>query len=165
MKKGRIRRPPIQTFRGWKHALLTLSDGRTGFRVFIAPVADAFASRAVWVPVAGFEDEITDAAIDGGTLWLLANKSHPRGRILRTPVAAPSVANANEVVAEGAVVIQHFQHAKDGLYLEMMDGGISRLGRLERDGRVSEIALPFEGTLRRLAPNQAEACTVYPFTG
>src|SRR5207244_3686795 len=82
---------------GSRHALLLLADVREETRVFIAPVADAAANRAQWTAVAGFEDEITDTAIDGDTLYLLANKGHPRGRILRTATSAPSVASATEV--------------------------------------------------------------------
>ncbi len=161
----RIQLPAIQTQFGSEHALLILSDVRTEFRVFIAPVADAVANRARWVPVAGFEDEITDVEIDGGTLWLLANKDHPRGRILKTSVTAPSLADATEVVPEGPVVIQGLQRAQDGLYLDMMDGGISRLRRLARDSRLSEIALPFEGTLRALHGNPTEQGALFSFTG
>jgi len=36
------------------------------------------------------------------------------------------VASATEVVAEGELVIEGLQRAKDGLYLDMLDGGISR---------------------------------------
>ena len=161
----RIQLPQVQTFSGSEYALLVLTDVRTEFRVFIAPVADAAANKARWVAVAGFEDEITDVAIDGGVLWLLANKEHPRGRILKTSVAAPSVATATEVVPEGAVVIQRFERARDGLYLDMMDGGISRLRLLRRDGQVSEIALPFDGTLRALHGSPDEEGALFSFTG
>jgi prolyl oligopeptidase len=173
MKRGRdanvqyerIQLPMILTFFGSEQALLTLRDVRTEFRVFIAPVADAAANRARWVPVAGFEDEITDVTIDGGSLWLLANHGHPRGRILRTEVGSPAVAHATEVVPEGKVVIDSLQRAKDGLYLNMMDGGISGLRRLEHAGRVSEIALPFEGTLRALSCQASEEGALFSFTG
>ena len=90
----RIQVPVIRTFYGSKHALLILADVRTEFRVLIAPLADAVANRARWVPVAGFEDEITDVEIDGATLWLLANRGHPRGRILRAAVGSPAVARS-----------------------------------------------------------------------
>ena len=64
-----------------------------------------------------------------GRCLLLANRGHPRGRILRTQTGSPAVANATEVVPEGKVVIESMQRAKDGLYLDMMDGGISGLRR------------------------------------
>ena len=161
----RIQAPAVRTFHGSRWALLVLQDVRTETRLFLAPVADAAANHAHWVPVADFEDEITDAAIDADTIYLLANKGHPRGRILRTSVTAPAVASATEVVAEGSVVIEGLQRAKDGLYLDMMDGGISRLRRLTRDDRVAEIALPFEGTLRALACNATEDGALFSLAG
>ncbi|HTL90714.1 MAG TPA: hypothetical protein VL176_00130, partial [Steroidobacteraceae bacterium] len=42
----RIQLPVIRTFFGSQHALLTLADVRTEFRVLIAPVAEAVANRA-----------------------------------------------------------------------------------------------------------------------
>ena len=161
----RIQLPVIRTFFGSAHALLTLVDVRTEFRVFIAPVADAVANRARWVPVAGFEDEVTDVEIDAGTLWLLANRGHPRGRILSARVSSPAVAGATEVVPEDKVVIESLQRAKDGLYLNMMDGGVSGLRRLDRAGRVTEIRLPFDGTLRALSCQATEAGALFSFTG
>jgi prolyl oligopeptidase len=173
MKRGRdpqvtyerIQLPVIRTFFGSEHALLTLADVRTEFRVLIAPVAEVVTNRARWVPVAEFADEITDVEIDGGALWLLANRGHPRGRILKAPVSSPAVANASEVVPEGKVVIQGLQRAKDGLYLDMMDGGVSGLRRLDREGRVSEIALPFDGTLHALSCEPRAAGALFAFTG
>jgi prolyl oligopeptidase len=161
----RIQEPFIRTFLGSDYALLILADVRSEFRVFIAPVADAAGNRAQWQPVADFADEITDVAIDRGQLWLLANKGHPRGRILRTSVSAPALAGATEVVPEGQMVIQGFARAMDGLYLDMMDGGISALRRLEHDDQVREIALPFEGTLQALAANPTEQGALFSFTG
>jgi prolyl oligopeptidase len=161
----RIQLPVIRTFFGSKHALLTLADVRKEFRVLIAPVADAAANRARWVPVAGFEDEVTEVELEGDTLWLLANHDHPRGRILRSSASAPTVAAATEVVAEGQVVIEGLQRASDGLYLDMMDGGVSRLRRLDHGGRVSEIALPFDGTLRALSCQATDEGALFSFTG
>jgi prolyl oligopeptidase len=162
---ARIQLPVIRTFFGSRHALLTLADVRREFRVLIAPVADAAANRARWVPVAGFEDEVTGVELEGDTLWLLANRDHPRGRILRSSASAPTVAAATEVVAEGPVVIEGLQRARDGLYLDMMDGGISGLRRLDRGGRVSEIALPFDGTLRALSCQASDEGALFSFTG
>ncbi|MGO9801844.1 MAG: prolyl oligopeptidase family serine peptidase [Steroidobacteraceae bacterium] len=161
----RIQAPVIETCHGSRYALLSLADVRSEFRVFVAPVADAVANRARWVPVAEFDDEVTNATIDGDTLYLLANKGHPRGRILKASVTAPAVAGAAEVVAEGNVVIEGFQRARDGLYLQMMDGGIAGLRRLSHDGQVKEIALPFDGTLTALATDPTEDGALFSFTG
>jgi prolyl oligopeptidase len=161
----RIQGPSIHTSLGSEHALLILQDVRSEVRIFIAPLIEVLASQAHWVPVAGFEDEITDVDIDGGMLWLLANKGHPRGRLLKTPLTAPAVANATEVIAESKVIIQGLARAMDGLYLDLIDGGVSRLRRLGRDGQVAEIALPFDGTLSALACNPTQEGALFAFAG
>ena len=61
--------------------------------------------------------------------------------------AAPSIANGTVVVPQNALVIENLARARDGIYLKIMDGGISRLQRLGRDGKVTDIALPFDGTI------------------
>jgi prolyl oligopeptidase len=160
-----IQGPAVQTFRGSRHALLTLSDVRQEYRVLIAPLEDALANRAHWVPVAEFVDEVTDAALDGDALYLLSNREHPRGRILRASASAPAVADAREVLPEGPVVIEDFARARDGLYLRMMDGGIAGLKRLGRDGQVTDVALPFDGTLTALATDPTEDGALFSFTG
>ncbi|MEI9992796.1 MAG: prolyl oligopeptidase family serine peptidase [Rhizomicrobium sp.] len=142
----KIQAPYILTFHGADHALLILSDVRPESRMFVAPVADVLAGRATWTAVADFADEVTAADIDGGDLYLLVNKDTPRGRIVRTSLAAPGIAAATVVVPQGEQVIEDIDRAKDGLYLQIMDGGISRLRRLGPDGKVTEIALPFDGT-------------------
>jgi len=153
----RIQMPNVVVHEGSRHVLLLLADVREETRIFIAPVTDAAANRAQWTAVAGFEDEITDTEIDGDTLYLLANKGHPRGRILRTAAGAPSVAGATEVIPEGNMVIYGIGRARDGLYLHMVDGGLGKLRRLTRDAQVADIPLPFDGTLAELAVTAMDA--------
>jgi prolyl oligopeptidase len=143
----KIQAPYICTYPGSRHAILLLSDVRPEARGFIAPLADAIAGRARWIPFASFEDEVTDVDLDGEDLYLLVNKSTPRGRLVKTSAAAPDLATATVVVPQGLFVIETTARARDGLYLKIMDGGISRLQRLGRDGRVTDIALPFDGTI------------------
>jgi prolyl oligopeptidase len=143
----RIQAPYICTYLGSRRAILLLSDVRPEVRGFIAPLADAIAGRARWIPFASFEDEVTDVDLDGEDLYLLANKGTPRGRLVKTSAAAPDLATATLVVPQGPFVIESTARARDGLYLKIMDGGISRLQRLGPDDRVSDIALPFDGTI------------------
>jgi prolyl oligopeptidase len=143
----RIQAPYIITYPGSTHAILLLSDVRPEARAFIAPLADAIVGRARWTPIAAFEDEVTDVELDGEDLYLLVNKDTPRGRLVKTSAAAPNLATAAVIVPQGPFVIESTARARDGLYLKIMDGGISRLQRLGRDGRVTDIALPFDGTI------------------
>ncbi len=161
----RIQMPYVTTFPGSRHVLLLLADVRPETRVFIAPLADAVANKASWTAVAGFEDEITGTEIDTDTLYLLANKGTPRGRVLKTSVTAPSVSGATEVVPQGPLVIESVTRAKDGLYLKIMDGGVSRLRRVGHDGRIVEIALPFDGTISALDATPHEDGALFSLQG
>jgi prolyl oligopeptidase len=161
----RIQSPHIVTFRGARHALLLLSDVRPEVRAYIAPLADAVAGRAQWRPIAGFEDEVTDFDLDGDDLYLLVNKGTPRGRLVKTSAAAPDLASATVVVPQGPFVIEATSRARDGLYLQIMDGGISRLQRLGHDGRVTEVALPFEGTIGAVNTVAGEEGALISLTG
>jgi prolyl oligopeptidase len=145
-----IQSPHVITYPGSAHAVLLLSDVRPEARGYIAPLADAVAGRAHWTAFAGFEDEVTDFELDGEDLYLLVNKGTPRGRLVKTSAAAPNIATAAEVVPQGSDVIESTVRARDGIYLRIMDGGISRLRRLRRDGGVTDIALPFDGTIGAL---------------
>ena len=161
----RIQAPYILTFQGSSHVILSLGDVRPESRMLIAPVVDAMAGAARWTPVAVFEDEVTDADIHDGQLYLLANKGTPRGRIVRTPITDPSLANATQIVPQGPVVIEGIARAQDGLYLQMMDGGIGGLRRLAADGKVAEIKLPFDGSIGGLSANLLEEGVLMNFTG
>jgi prolyl oligopeptidase len=120
---------------------------RPEVRVLIAPLEDALAGRATWKSIASFEDELTGVEMVGDDLYLLVNKGTPRGRLLKTSTAKPEIASAQEIVPQGPLVIEEIERAKDGLYLKMMDGGINRLRRVDWDGHVVDLALPFDGTI------------------
>jgi prolyl oligopeptidase len=147
----KIQVPVILTSLGSRYAILQLSDVRPEARVFIAPLAAAVAGKATWVAVASFEDEVTDLSLDGEDLYLLVNRGTPRGRIVKIAAAAPQLATAATVVPQSALVIESLAHARDGMYLKIMDGGISRLQRLDlKNALLTDIALPFDGTIGAL---------------
>jgi prolyl oligopeptidase len=161
----RIQMPFVHTYPGARYALLKLADVRPESRWFIAPVADAIAGQTRWTPVVGFEDEVTDVQLVGDDLYLLANRATPRGRLLKTSGAAPSLATANEVVPQGPEVIESVARAGDGLYLKIMDGGISRLRRFAFDGRVTDIALPFDGSISAIFASAGEKGVLISLSG
>jgi prolyl oligopeptidase len=150
----KIQAPLIIASRGSRWAVLQLSDVRPEFRAFIAPLTDVIAGKARWKAFAGFENEVTDFELDGENLYLLVNKDTPRGRIIKTSAAAPSIAGAAVVVPQHAtLVIENTARARDGIYLKIMDGGISRLRHVGSDGKVGDLGLPFDGTIGALFPS------------
>ena len=160
----KIQAPSILTSPGSHYAILQLADVRPEGRWFIAPLSDAVAGRAKWTSFAGFDDEVTDLELDGNDLYLLVNKGSPRGRIVKTSAAAPSIAQGVVVVPQHAtLVIENTARARDGIYLRIMDGGISRLQRLGHDGKLVDIALPFDGTIGAVfaVPNEDGALLAF----
>jgi prolyl oligopeptidase len=161
----KIQAPRIGTFFGCKHAVLTLSDVRPEFRSFTAPLADVLAGKAKWTEFTKFEDEITEIDVEGDDAYLVANKGTPRGRVLKASVATPNVQTAQLVVPQGSDVIENVAIAKDGIYVQIMDGGVSRLRRLKRDGTMSEIKLPFDGTIGTVRTVLSEEGAYFGLTG
>ena len=161
----KIQIPVILTFPGSRFAVLQLGDVRPEFRGYIAPLTEVIAGRATWAPFATFADEVTDLELDGDELYLLVNEGTPRGRVVKTSAAAPDIAKAAVVIPQSSVVLQFLSRARDGLYVQIMDGGISRLRRLARDGRGSDITLPFDGTIGALFAEPSEDGVLLSFTG
>jgi prolyl oligopeptidase len=153
------------THPGSTFATLVLADVRPEFRLLIAPLADVTRGPANWMPVANFEHEVTGAEIVGEDLYLLVNGSTPRGRVLKTSAAAPSLATATEVVPQGPQVIESLHRARDGLYLMIMDGGIHRMRRLGLDGQLTETTLPFDGTIGAIFAAADESGVLFSYSG
>jgi prolyl oligopeptidase len=81
-----------------------------------------------WTQITQFTDEITRAAFGlDGHLYLLSRKGAPRGRVLRVPLDAPSLANASAVVEESAVSIVGVTPTETRLYVTDVDGGPSQM--------------------------------------
>jgi prolyl oligopeptidase len=117
------------------------------------------AGKAKWLSFAEFDDEVTDLELDGNDLYMLVNKGSPRGRIVKSTPGAPGIAAGTVVVPQNALVIESLSRARDGIYMTIMDGGISRLQRLGHEGKVTDIALPFDGTIGAVftVPNEVGA--------
>jgi prolyl oligopeptidase len=161
----KIQRPTIATFPGSKFAMLILSDVRPESRSYIAPLQDVLTGKAHWTQVTTFEDEVTDYDLHGDDLILLHNHGFSRGRLVKTSATAPNLATATEIVPQGDMVIEGTTRAKDGLYITLMDGGISRLRRFSDKGQLSDIALPFDGTLGGVFTAHNEEGALLSFQG
>ena len=161
----KIQMPMVLTYAGASHALLVLADVRNEVRAYTAPLAQILAGQTRWALACGFEDEVTDLSIRGADLLLLANHGTPRGRIVKTSVAAPDLKSATVLVPQGPMVLEELQQARDAFYLKLMDGGINRLSRLGFDGQVTPVALPFEGTISHVYADAGHDGTLISFEG
>lgn len=89
-----------------------------------------------WTQITHFEDQIQDAVLGPDEhLYMLSRQRAPRGKILRIPLAEPSLARAQTVVPQRPGAISHFEPTKNLLYVVEMDGGPSQLTVFDHQGK------------------------------
>lgn len=133
-------------------ATLALAEGvRRTVKLYVAPLADVVAGRAAWRKVCDHPDEVTGATLRGREMFLISEKGAPMGRVLRLDAAAPDIARATEVLAPGAQALEQVMATRDGVYVQVMDGGNQRFRRLRPGGGADDIAMPFNAGVYGLA--------------
>ncbi len=127
--------------------------------IYASPLGPAMAGRPVWRKVCDPADDVTGIAVVGPDLYLMTHKDAPRYRVLRTTTADPAFANAKEAAPEAPSVVKALAGARDGVYVQTLNGGLSGLYRLAPDGRKIEVKLPFEGSIAFIATDPlADGC-------
>lgn len=129
----------------WAIALL-IAGVQNEITAYLAPRAAALAGEGGWRKICVPADRITSVAIKGDDLYGLTYADAPRYKVLKAGAAAPDLAGAPVAVPEGESVIQGFAVAQDAVYLTLLDGGVSRLAKLQGDGGLVPVPLPFEGS-------------------
>jgi prolyl oligopeptidase len=115
---------------------------------YIEPVTDLGKTNTAWRKVADFSDGVTDIALHNDDLYLLTYKNAPRYQVLRTDAIRPDLDSAEVVVAPGQAVVTGMNPAQDALYVQVLDGGVSRVLRVPYGPRpqVQAVVLPFAGS-------------------
>ena len=100
--------------------------------LYAAPVESlsGAAGDIAWKRICDIEDEVNEFAVHGSDVYLMTASNAPRFKVLRTNLAAPSFARAEEVVPPSRAVIQSLAVARDGLYVDLLDGGLGRVTRM-----------------------------------
>ena len=131
-------------------AALAIHGVQREFPIYVAKLADFKEAKAKtqWKKVADDADEITLFDMRGDDLYLLTHHRASRFKIVRIDMKHPDMANAKTILpASEPVLVQH-RVAKDGLYVQELDGGIGKMVRVGFDGGTPEpIALPFDGSI------------------
>ena len=141
--------PFVVVIPGSRYALAVISPGAIPESEFyVAPVELVTDGHAPWKRVASLVDKVTNATLHGGRLFLITYKDAPRFKVVETSAASPDIAKAKSVIPAGTRAIEDFAVASDALYIRDLDGGPSRLRRYDfASGRITDIALPADGTL------------------
>jgi len=140
--------PIVVSQPGASHAVAFLFAGvQNEITIYVNALDTAAKGMGGWRNVCVAEDKVTAGTIRGDDIYLVTYKDAPRYRVMHVKATDPGFAKAREVVAQGNTVIQNVFAAKDAIYVQELDGGVGRIRRLGADGKVTPIALPFEGTI------------------
>ncbi|MBB5192590.1 prolyl oligopeptidase [Silvimonas terrae] len=115
---------------------------------YSAKLADVLAGKPDWRKVCDITDDVNNVIQRGDQLYLLSTHGAAQnGQILRTSAAMPDLQSAQVVRPAGDVVISAMTLARDGLYLQLMDGGYNTLSRIDDAGKNLDVKLPYEGSI------------------
>jgi len=147
-------------------AALVINGVQRELRIHVAPVASLDGAKTPWTTVTTRDDDVNDFALAGDDLYLMSHKGTPRFKVLRTPLAKPSVATAQVVLPAGASVVTGIVAAGDAIYVRKMNAGMSELWRLPRATHKPErIALPYAGDIDSMSTDPRRRDIVFDFGG
>ncbi len=127
------------------------------FPVYIAKLSDFSGPKTPWTKVAGDDDDVNSLDILGDTLYLMTHKDASRYKVVAVDMRHPDLANGKLVLPTGEAVLRNIASAKDGLYVQELDGGIGRVVRLPFAGGTPQaVALPYDGAVSEMFTNVQE---------
>jgi prolyl oligopeptidase len=120
-----------------KFVLSVIAPGVETFRDVYVGEPSALLSHSGWKKVAGVADKVTDAALEGGDLYLVSFDHAPNGKLLKTSAAHPDLKTAAVVVPESDLVYSGgfigsdvLHQASDALYLRVIAKGYGQVLRV-----------------------------------
>ncbi len=128
---------------------VSLLELRNLVSLYVARQSDLQRADIPWRRIVSFDDQVRAYAVHGDDLYLISEKDAARYKVIKTSLANPDLRKAIAVIAESNAVVEEIAAAKDGLYVRLLDGGPSRLVRVNyTSGQAEDIVLPFSGSAR-----------------
>ena len=145
--------------------LVEVNGVQNEVQAWIAPVARARDGSADWRPLVVSADDVTAFDANAATIWVLTHKDAPTFKVLALPVDG-SLKDARTVIAARPDrVIESIHAASDALYVVARAGLVGKVLRVDAQGAVKELALPFEGTVSEVATDAARPGAVVALDG
>jgi prolyl oligopeptidase len=106
-----------------RHVVARVANGDGGeYAIYLAD------AQGRWTRVADYADRVVAASLGyDDALYCLSLKDAPHGKVLRVPLARPTLAAAKVIVPEGKPVVQRIEPAPHRLYVTMLVGGPNEL--------------------------------------
>jgi prolyl oligopeptidase len=142
--------------RGSKYVFAIVNPGVSpNSELYVAPL-DALNQAVIpWRKIAAFEDNIytfdfSSGAyvfrVHGDDLYLMTYKNTPRFKMIRTSLTNPDLSKAETVFPASEAVVTSIGAAKDALYVQTLNGGLSRIHRVDyKTNKAEPLKLPYQG--------------------
>jgi prolyl oligopeptidase len=146
--------PHPATAQGSRWVMMEVLHGDAVDRSYwIAPADKLSGAATPWRRVISPADQVTHAVLAGDAIYAVSQKKASNRELIRLDLAPGG--ETRTVVPASAAVLQFPVADKDAIYVKALDAGVSRLIRVPlKAGKPSEVKLPFEGTLRAIAPGK-----------
>lgn len=112
---------------------------------FVNTLEAAMAGKDGWKKICTADDKVTGTTFVGDDIYLITYKGAPHYKLLHVKATDPGIAKARVVVPESKTILETATPARDGLYIQDLDGGVARLRHLSRDHKLTSIDLPYDG--------------------
>jgi prolyl oligopeptidase len=126
---------------------MLVSGVQNELALFAGSVAAAAAGKQEWTQICTPAAMVTNVAVRGEKIYLLSHQNASRYKILLASGSAPQAATAKVVVPASDSVIMSIAAGRDALYILDLNAGLSGLRRLDDSGKVTNITLPFAGSI------------------
>lgn len=138
--------PSIVITPGSDYAVLKVKHGDNNeISLYSAPRQSLLDGDIPWQPVCVEADLVKDFAVVGADIYLLSAQNAPRFKLLKTPLAEPSFASAEEVISASDLVLDQLAAARDALYVEVKEDGVNKVMRLVSGQEPKILATPRGG--------------------
>jgi prolyl oligopeptidase len=127
------------------------------FPVYVAKLSELAGAKTPWKKAAGDDDDVNSYDVHGDKLFLMTHRDASRYKVVSVQMDNPDFASAKVVLPAGEVVLRNIQVAKDGLYVQELDGGIGKVARVPLvGGKPEPVSLPSEGSIAEMFTHPLE---------
>ncbi len=143
-----VRAPFIAVVPGSDQALLIVANGvQNEAESWVAPLAAARSATAKWRKVITTEDAVTKVAANRDRIVLLTHAGAPTFKVTAMKWSGTAATATTLVAARADRINESVAVARDGVYVGGREGLNARPLRVEVDGVVAPIKLPYDGTM------------------
>jgi len=161
-----VKFPVVQVVPASGRAFLFLLNGvQNEVDAWRAPVAQARGGEAKWQPLVVRADDVTGIDANAKTIYLLSHKDAPTFKVLALAADAGLKDARTLIAARPGRVIESIHVAADALYVVAREGLTGKVLRVDAQDKVTELRLPFAGTVQEVATDPRQPGAVVALVG